>query len=65
MGGRAGGQGDEAVGGMGRGECLSGGGGAQVGFDMSEPTAHNQGTPEAIARIRQRNPYNTVVMIGE
>ncbi|GLC44857.1 hypothetical protein PLESTM_001654900, partial [Pleodorina starrii] len=36
-----------------------------VGFDMSEPTAHNQGKPEAIARIRQRNPYNTVVMIGD
>ncbi|EFJ50802.1 hypothetical protein VOLCADRAFT_88690, partial [Volvox carteri f. nagariensis] len=36
-----------------------------VGFDLSEPTAHNQGKPEAIARIRQRNPYNTVVMIGD
>ncbi|GIL57042.1 hypothetical protein Vafri_12308 [Volvox africanus] len=36
-----------------------------VGFDMSEPTAHNQGKPEAIARIRQRNPYKTVVMIGD
>ncbi|GLI64296.1 hypothetical protein VaNZ11_007519 [Volvox africanus] len=36
-----------------------------VGFDMSEPTAHNQGKPEAIARIRHRNPYNTVVMIGD
>ncbi|KXZ53839.1 hypothetical protein GPECTOR_6g757 [Gonium pectorale] len=36
-----------------------------VGFDMSEPTAHNQGKPQAIARIRQRNPYNTVVMIGD
>ncbi|KAG2492528.1 hypothetical protein HYH03_009193 [Edaphochlamys debaryana] len=36
-----------------------------VGFDMSEPTAHNQGKPQAIANIRQRNPYNTVVMIGD
>jgi phosphoglycolate phosphatase-like HAD superfamily hydrolase len=36
-----------------------------VGFDASEPTAHNRGKPQAIARIRQRNPYNTVVMIGD
>ncbi|KAG2446311.1 hypothetical protein HXX76_000899 [Chlamydomonas incerta] len=36
-----------------------------VGFDVSEPTAHNQGKVQAIARIRQRNPYNTVVMIGD
>lgn len=36
-----------------------------VGFDMSEPTAHNQGKPAAIAKIRQRNPYNTIVMIGD
>eukprot|EP00955_Chlamydomonas_euryale_P106916 365734-Chlamydomonas_euryale.AAC.24 len=31
-----------------------------VGFDDSEPTSRNQGKPEAIARIRDRNPYNTV-----
>ncbi|KAG2432760.1 hypothetical protein HYH02_012893 [Chlamydomonas schloesseri] len=36
-----------------------------VGFDISEPTARNQGKPEAIARIRETNPYNTVVMIGD
>lgn len=36
----------------------------QCGFDLSEPTAHNQGKPEAIARIREKNPYNTIVMIG-
>lgn len=36
-----------------------------VGFDTNEPTAHNQGKPAAIARIRQRNPYNTVVMVGD
>jgi len=36
-----------------------------VGFDDSEPTSRNQGKPEAIARIRDRNPYNTVVMIGD
>lgn len=27
--------------------------------------AGTQGKPAAIARIRQRNPYNTVVMIGD
>lgn len=31
-----------------------------VGFDMSEPTARNQGKPQAIALIRQQNPYNSV-----
>eukprot|EP00879_Flechtneria_rotunda_P018060 GHRR01018929.1.p1 GENE.GHRR01018929.1~~GHRR01018929.1.p1 ORF type:complete len:615 (+),score=140.48 GHRR01018929.1:3-1847(+) len=36
-----------------------------VGFDMKEPTAHNRGKPAAIAQIRQRNPYTTVVMIGD
>lgn len=32
---------------------------------MSEPTAHNQGKPQAIARIRQSQPYNTITMIGD
>jgi 2-hydroxy-3-keto-5-methylthiopentenyl-1-phosphate phosphatase len=32
---------------------------------MNEPTAHNRGKPTAIARIRQRNPYNTIIMIGD
>lgn len=36
-----------------------------VGFDYSEPTAHNQGKPKAIASIRQRNPYKTIVMVGD
>ncbi|KAF6254612.1 HAD-like domain-containing protein [Scenedesmus sp. NREL 46B-D3] len=36
-----------------------------VGFDTNEPTAHNRGKPTAIARIRQRNPYNTITMIGD
>ncbi|WIA14356.1 hypothetical protein OEZ85_002885 [Tetradesmus obliquus] len=36
-----------------------------VGFDSSEPTAHNRGKPTAIARIRQRNPYNTIIMVGD
>ncbi|GBF87939.1 glycerol-3-phosphate dehydrogenase [Raphidocelis subcapitata] len=36
-----------------------------VGFDNSEPTAHNQGKPQAIARIRRGRPYNTIVMIGD
>jgi hypothetical protein len=31
---------------------------------MSEPTAHNQGKPQAIARLRQKYPYQSVVMIG-
>ncbi len=31
-----------------------------VGFDLAEPTARNQGKPQAIAMIRQRCPYNTV-----
>jgi hypothetical protein len=35
-----------------------------VGFDVSEPTAHNQGKPAAIARIRQKQPYQSIVMIG-
>mmetsp|Transcript_6379 Transcript_6379/g.19796 ORF Transcript_6379/g.19796 Transcript_6379/m.19796 type:complete len:598 (-) Transcript_6379:3278-5071(-) len=36
-----------------------------VGFDTSEPTSRNQGKPEAIATIRNKFPYNTVVMIGD
>eukprot|EP00955_Chlamydomonas_euryale_P106921 365734-Chlamydomonas_euryale.AAC.29 len=30
-----------------------------VGFDDSEPTSRNQGKPEAIARLRDKFPYNT------
>lgn len=36
-----------------------------VGFDMSEPTAQNQGKPQAIAKLRAEFPYNTVIMIGD
>eukprot|EP00798_Chlamydomonas_sp_ICE-L_P002757 gene2757-12628_t len=36
-----------------------------VGFDFSEPTSRNQGKPEAIARIRRNNPYNTIIMVGD
>ena len=36
-----------------------------VGFDMSEPTAKNQGKPQAIAKIRQKFPYQSIVMIGD
>lgn len=36
-----------------------------AGFDLSEPTARNQGKPAAIALIRSRNPYSTVVMVGD
>ena len=35
-----------------------------VGFDMSEPTARNQGKPQAIAMIRQKYPYNAVSALG-
>lgn len=31
-----------------------------VGFDTTEPTARNQGKPQAIAMIREQNPYNLV-----
>jgi len=36
-----------------------------VGFDLNEPTAKAMGKPLAISRIRQRNPYNTITMIGD
>uniref|UniRef100_A0A7D7L907 Glycerol-3-phosphate dehydrogenase [NAD(+)] n=1 Tax=Chlamydomonas sp. ICE-MDV TaxID=1983280 RepID=A0A7D7L907_9CHLO len=36
-----------------------------VGFDLSEPTARNQGKPEAIAQLRKNFPYNSIVMIGD
>uniref|UniRef100_A0A7D7QY02 Glycerol-3-phosphate dehydrogenase [NAD(+)] n=1 Tax=Chlamydomonas raudensis TaxID=284013 RepID=A0A7D7QY02_9CHLO len=36
-----------------------------VGFDTSEPTSRNQGKPEAIMQIRDKYPYNSVVMIGD
>eukprot|EP00882_Tetradesmus_deserticola_P031018 GHRQ01035054.1.p1 GENE.GHRQ01035054.1~~GHRQ01035054.1.p1 ORF type:complete len:466 (+),score=230.35 GHRQ01035054.1:636-2033(+) len=36
-----------------------------MGFDSSEPTAHNLGKPAAIARIRQANPYKTIAMVGD
>jgi glycerol-3-phosphate dehydrogenase (NAD+) len=36
-----------------------------AGFDLSEPTARNQGKPAAIRLIRRRNPYSTVVMVGD
>ncbi len=36
-----------------------------MGFDLSEPTAHQQGKPQAIARIRDNNPYNTIAMVGD
>jgi glycerol-3-phosphate dehydrogenase (NAD+) len=35
------------------------------GFDPKEPTSHEMGKPEAIRRIREMNPYNTVVMVGD
>jgi len=34
------------------------------GFDESQPTAFNMGKIRAISKIREDNPYNTVVMIG-
>jgi hypothetical protein len=36
-----------------------------AGFDLAEPTARNQGKPAAIRLIRRRNPYSTVVMVGD
>lgn len=36
----------------------------QVGFDTREPTAHQLGKPQAIARLRELYPYDTVVMVG-
>ncbi|MEW5301341.1 MAG: hypothetical protein WDW36_004205 [Sanguina aurantia] len=36
-----------------------------VGFDTSEPTAHNMGKVQAINNIREKNPYKTMVMIGD
>ncbi len=35
------------------------------GFDPKEPTSRDGGKPEAIRKIRQMNPYQTVVMVGD
>lgn len=35
-----------------------------VGFDLREPTAHQGGKPQAIARLRELFPYETIVMVG-
>lgn len=31
-----------------------------VGFDVNEPMSKNKGKPAAIARLREKYPYNTV-----
>lgn len=36
-----------------------------VGFDLKEPTAHNRGKVEAITKLRQTFPYETIIMIGD
>ncbi len=36
-----------------------------AGFDQNEPTAKNMGKAEAIALIRQNNPYSVVAMVGD
>lgn len=36
-----------------------------VGFDEQEPTGHQRGKPKAIAGLRQRFPYKTIVMVGD
>ena len=36
-----------------------------VGFDLTEPTCHNKGKPEAIATLRHTFPYETIVMVGD
>lgn len=35
------------------------------GFDLKEPTAHNRGKVEAIAKLRQTFPYETIIMVGD
>ncbi|KAA8492338.1 Glycerol-3-phosphate dehydrogenase NAD(+) [Porphyridium purpureum] len=34
-------------------------------FDPKEPTSRGGGKPEAIRRIREKRPYNTIVMVGD
>ena len=36
-----------------------------VGFDLKEPTAHQRGKVDAIAKLRQTFPYETIIMIGD
>ncbi|KAF5828643.1 HAD-like domain-containing protein [Dunaliella salina] len=36
-----------------------------MGFDPSQPTSSNGGKIRAISKIREDNPYNTVVLIGD
>ena len=36
-----------------------------VGFDLKEPTAHNNGKVEAIAQLRETFPYETIIMVGD
>lgn len=33
-----------------------------AGFDLNEPTAHQGGKPAAIAKLRNRHPYDTIAM---
>lgn len=35
------------------------------GFDPNEPTSHDGGKPEAIRKIREMKPFQTVVMVGD
>lgn len=35
------------------------------GFDPKEPTSHDGGKPEAIRKIREMKPFQTVVMVGD
>lgn len=36
-----------------------------VGFDTTLAVSHNKGKPEAIRELRQRHPYQNVVMVGD
>lgn len=36
-----------------------------AGFDLQQPTAHQGGKPRAIEVMRQKHPYENIVMIGD
>lgn len=36
-----------------------------VGFDLAEPTGKQRGKAKAIAQLRERYPYETIVMVGD
>lgn len=36
-----------------------------AGFDLQQPTAHQGGKPRAIEMLRNKHPYETIVMVGD